>query len=316
MGGILSILIQYFPPRAKWSVDEIGNLSGNVYLVTGASSGIGKACATTLAAKGGKVYVACRSESTANDVVQQLKAASGSQDVHYLLLDLSSLKSVEQAAAHFLRQETELHVLFNNGGVMTPPEVLTPQGLDTTFATNVLGAFQLTNLLLPALLAGAKSSPDGTARVVNTSSSTAELATLDYQSLIGKKQRSAHALYAQSKLGIAIFARELARRYGDQGIVSTSVHPGSINTELFRTQPTIVQWLMRLLLYSPEKGALTLLYCGVALETKLSNGKYFIPWARPGKSWQPQPSVEDPAVGKKLWEWLEDRVNDIKTTTS
>lgn len=110
----------------------------------------------------------------------------------------------------------------------------------------MLGAFHLTHLLLPAILAARRSSPDGTARVVNTSSSTAELATLDYRSLHGDTghKPGAHALYAQSKLGVSIFARELARRYGEQGIIATSVHPGSINTELFRTQPGFVQWLM------------------------------------------------------------------------
>ncbi|EJD45681.1 NAD(P)-binding protein [Auricularia subglabra TFB-10046 SS5] len=308
MYSIYSILEQFWPPRATWSVESLPDLTGKVFLVTGASSGIGKACATALAKRGGKVYVACRSDESARQVTSGIKNASGAE-VQALHLDLSSLPSVKKAAEMFLSQENELHVLFNNGGVMAPPDTVTPQGIDMTFATNVLGAYYLTLLLLPALLAGRRTSLDGTTRVVNTSSSTAELAgPLDYDSINGKTTRSASKQYAQSKLGVAVFARELARRYEDQGIVSTSFHPGSINTELFRTLSWPVRMIMRLLLYTPEQGALTMLYCGVAPETKDSNGKYFVPWARPGKSWQPQPCVEDDAVGKKLWEWLEGRV--------
>jgi len=138
----------------------------------------------------------------------------------------------------------------------------------TDIVQNVVGAFYLTHLLMPALLKAAQSSPDGTARVVGTSSSTAEMAVLDYASLLGPvantKPVAAGVLYAQSKLGVAISARELARRYGDHGIVSMSAHPGeptltprrekelttscarlgSISTGLFRNLPFPVRPIM------------------------------------------------------------------------
>lgn len=132
---------------------------------------------------------------------------------------------------------------------MAPRRELTEDGIETTFGVvsqirapffislpnsspdpkNVVGAFYLTHLLMPTLLAGARDAPDRIARVVNTSSATAEVAELEYESLTGETKRNHGALYAQSKLGVAIFARELARRYGEFNIVSNSMHPGQYN---------------------------------------------------------------------------------------
>ncbi|KAH7101297.1 NAD(P)-binding protein [Auriculariales sp. MPI-PUGE-AT-0066] len=315
MGGLwstcahtYSIIAQYWPPAAKWRVEDMPDQTGRVILVTGASSGIGRACVMALAAKGAKVYVACRTEAHCQTVIDQVRHATG-KTVFAMTIDLSSLSAVERAAQGFLSQENCLHALFNNGGVWNPEHPVTEDGLETTFGTNVVGAFYLTHLLMPALLAGARSSADGTARVVGTSSSTAEVGTLNYASFFGPVPGTpttrSEALYAQSKLGVAVYARELARRYGDSGIVSTSAHPGSISTGLYRNLPIFIRVAFSVLCWSPEQGALTMLYCGTAEETKDSNGKYFIPWARPGASWQPQPCVEDPAVGNKLWEWME-----------
>ncbi|KAG6891647.1 hypothetical protein C0992_012696 [Termitomyces sp. T32_za158] len=171
--------------------------------------------------------------------------------------------------------------------------------------------FYLTKLLLPALLAGAKSSPDGKARVVNTSSSGHLSGSLDFNTFKDSpKRRKAFRpfLYAQSKFGNIVFANELARRYEDQGIVSTSLNPGNLRSDLQRHLPKLFYMLTYFFIYPVTFGALTQLYAGTTAAGAELSGKYLIPWARVGK---PSPATQDPELGKQLWEWAEEQVANI-----
>jgi len=105
-----------------------------------------------------------------------------------------------------------------------------------------------------------------------------------------------------------VFATELARRYGDQGIVSTSLHPGSLNSDLHRHGGRIQRYLIHFILYDSSHGALTQLWAGTSVEGKGMNGKYLIPWARIGS---PREDTQDAATGRQLWAWLEEQVKDI-----
>jgi len=157
----------------------------------------------------------------------------------------------------------------------------------------------------------AKTTPDGKARVVTTSSIMHILRGLDFATFKdgpARKKWRPEALYSQSKNGNVVFATELARRYGDQGIVSTSVNPGNLRSELIRHAPFVQRQLVNMLLHPVPLGALTSLYAGTMPDGVNWNGKYFIPWARPGI---PRPDTQDPKVGKQLWDWLEEQVKDI-----
>ncbi|SJL13973.1 related to Oxidoreductase, short-chain dehydrogenase [Armillaria ostoyae] len=302
-------LSQSFPPSPKWSADDIPDLSGRVVVVTGGNTGIGKETVKALLKRNAKVYMAARNEMKARNAIHELLKDTG-KEAHFLKLDLASLKGVREAAAEFKSKEPELHTLFNNAGVMWPPlHQTSADGYDLQFATNVMGHFLLTHLLLGNLKAGAKSLPEKKSRVVNTSSGASYLThRIDWETLVdGPKRRawlsSTEALYHQSKFANVVFSNELARRYGDEGIISISLNPGNIKTELLRHKSSVFQYLSQYVLYSATYGALTQLWAGTALEAAECNGMFLAPWARVAR---PNPFTDDPAVAKKLWDWLEE----------
>ncbi|KAH8981077.1 NAD(P)-binding protein [Lactarius akahatsu] len=272
MGSTLSALQQSFPPKPTWGVDDIPDLTGKVVLVTGGNAGVGKETVKQLLAHNAKVYLAARSAQRANEAIAELKNETGKEAI-FLQLDLADIPAIRKSAQEFLSKESQLHVLINNAGVMmSPKEQVTAQKYDMQFGTNVIGHWLFTQLLLPALFAATDASPSHEkARVVT------------------------------GLIGNVVVARELARRYGDK-IVSTSLNPGNIRTDILRHQPgwlnAIVYWLM----YPVSYGALTQLYCATAPSAADANGKFFIPWARLG---EPNKTALEPQIGERLWSWLE-----------
>ncbi|PPQ73153.1 hypothetical protein CVT26_014819 [Gymnopilus dilepis] len=313
MGIVSSLISQSFPPKSKFTVDDIPDLSGKVIIVTGANTGIGRETAKALLAHNAKVYIAARNKEKTEPVIQKLKEETKNEPI-FLKLDLGDLKSIKASAEEFLSKESELHVLFNNAGVMIPPiEDLTKQGYDLQFGTNVLGHFYFTKLLLPALLAGAKSSPDGKARVVNTSSSAAYYTnTIDFNTLKdspARRKKAGWMLYSQSKLGNVLIANELARRYADQGIVSTSLNPGNIKSDLQRHMSSVEHFIVDRMLYPTPYGALTQLWAGTSPQGVELNGKFLVPWARVGPT--PKGAVKDSKIGEEVWKWCEEQVANV-----
>ncbi|CCO34593.1 hypothetical protein BN14_08697 [Rhizoctonia solani AG-1 IB] len=315
MGNIFS---QAFPPKSLFSVEQIPDLTGQVVIVTGGNAGVGKETCKALLNKNAKVYLAARSKSRADDAIEWLKAETNGKAPIFLELDLGNLDSVRKAAEEFKSKEQELHVLFNNAGVMTPPvEQRTANGYDLQFGTNVLGHYFFTTLLLPTLIHTAKSSPlaRGHARVINTSSSAVyfvpkggiawETLGTDASSTAACKKLGTGGLYAQSKLGNVLFSNELAKRYADQGIISSSLNPGNLQTDLQRHIPWLVAKAMNLFLYPASYGALTQLWSGTSLDGESHSGKFLIPWARVGDA---GPSSHDEKLAEKLWSWLEEQV--------
>ncbi|KAF9817523.1 hypothetical protein IEO21_03374 [Rhodonia placenta] len=224
-----SALGQLFPPRARFDTEQMPDLTGRVTIVTGIERKPNAPCAKALLEHNAIVYMATRNKRKAEEAIAELNERTGRLAI-YLELDLSSLSSVKRAAEEFMSKEKKLHILFNNAGVMwSPREMLTAEGYDMQFGTNVLGHFYLTALLMPALLAGRDSSPDGYVRVITTSSSAAYRYTLNWDSFkagAARRKMSPRTLYCQSKFADVVFARQLAKRYGEKGIVSISCNPG------------------------------------------------------------------------------------------
>ncbi|KAG8747717.1 hypothetical protein FRC10_011844 [Ceratobasidium sp. 414] len=316
-----------FPGQPRWSIDQIPDLTGQVMIVTGGNAGIGRETCKVLLNKGAKVYLAARSKSKADEAIEWLKSETGGKAPVFLQLDLADLASVRRAVDEFKQKEQKLDVLFNNGGVMTPPiDMKTSTGYDIQFGTNVLGHYLFTVLLLPVLIHTAQTSPRGHARVVNVASSGhwfAPKGGVDYSTLVPndptsearRRKLGTQRLYAQSKWGNVVFANELARRYESQGVISTSLHPGGIKTELQRhlTLGSIAETLLlnavhafqNSLLWPAPYGALTQLYAGTTPEGNRFSGQYLIPWARHSKS---RADTWDEEAGRKLWAWLEEQV--------
>ncbi|KAF5343485.1 hypothetical protein D9758_015640 [Tetrapyrgos nigripes] len=285
----------HIPPKATWSTAQIPDLSGKVMIVTGGNTGIGKDTIEALLEHNAKVYMASRNSEKAMAAIEDLKTKTGKEAL-FLKLDLADLKSVKAAAEEFMSKEKELHVLFNNGGVMfCPMEMVTAQGYDLQFGTNVLAKTTATPV-----------------RVVNTSSVTHVMfRKLDFNSFKDgptRKKLGKYLLYGQSKFGNIVFSNELVRRYGEKGIASTSLHPGDLKTELNRHSP--IESFINFFLYPSKMGALTQLWAGTAPEPegKELSGKYLVPWARLGA---PVRAAEDEKLGKELWEWCEEQVKDF-----
>ncbi|KAI0031849.1 NAD-P-binding protein [Vararia minispora EC-137] len=302
MGQHFSLLGQWLPPRSHFSVSDIPDLTGKVALVTGGNAGIGKETVKHLLVHGAKVYIAARSHTRAIGAINELERETGKRAV-FIELDLANLSCVRKMAEAFLGLEHELHIL----GVMWPAhDRLTTDGYDLQFGTNVLGHYALTKLLLPALSEGARNSEEGKARVVIVASMAAYLNTIHWGSFTPGPVRDAmstYELYDQSKHAPVVFAAELARRYGDHGLVVTSCNPGNLRTDLQRHVPTPFRQILQYgLLYPAPYGALTPLWAGTSAETLDMNGKFLIPWARLGEC---RPEANDPEISRKLWKFME-----------
>ncbi|TBU37636.1 NAD(P)-binding protein [Dichomitus squalens] len=290
----LPALGQIYPPKSKFSVDQIPDLTGRVVIVTGGNTGLGYETVKALLQHNAKVYLAARSKEKAEKAISSLKEATGKEAIFHEL-DLSDLAAVKKSAGHFLSKEKELHVLYNNAGVMWPPiEMLTKDGHDLQF--------------------GAKTSPDQHARVIVVSSSGAYAETLHWGTFKDSPERrklSTQSLYYQSKHANVIVARQIAKRYADKGIVAISLNPGNITTDLQRYVPPLASKIMStILLYPAPQGALTQLFAGTMPEALNYNGEYMIPWARLGKC---RPECYNDEIGERLWKWLEDEVKPYRT---
>ncbi|KAG1854841.1 hypothetical protein DFJ58DRAFT_376912 [Suillus subalutaceus] len=316
MGNFLSWVTDAVPPKATFSVDQIPDLTGKVIIVTGANTGIGKETARVLLAHGAKVYIAARNQAASEEAIRQLKQETGNEAI-FLKLDLSDLKAIKASAEEFLSKETQLHILLNNAGVMAPPiELVTADGYDLQFGTNVLGHYYFTKLLLPILTSTAKAIPEGKVRIVNLASCAHLFGGLDFNTFKdgpARKKCSRGSLYNQSKFGNVVLALELAKRYGGQGIISTALNPGNINSDLPRhvtaQLPSVAKRIIiKVLLYDVSQGALTQLYAATSPEAASLNGKYLVPWARVRP---PRQETQDPQLGKALWDWLDEQVKDV-----
>ena len=270
----------------------MGAESGRTFLVTGGNTGIGLATATELARRGGRVYVASRSEAKGSDAVASIVAATGNAEVSYLPLDLGDLGSVRACADEFLATGQPLHVLINNAGVAGRGG-LTRDGFEMLFGVNHLGHFALTTALAGRL---AESAP---ARVVTVASdSHYQAKNIDFTALRRRTRgiTGLHA-YAVSKLCNVLFSQELARRLEGTGVSTYALHPGVVASDIWRQVPRPVRGIMTARMLTTEQGALTSLYCATAPEVATQTGLFY-----DGCKLREASSVATPSLGKILWE--------------
>lgn len=220
-------------PR-RWTTADMPDLTGRTVLVTGASSGIGLEAAAGLAAHGATVTLAVRDEGRGADAQAVIEARSPGALTELGLVDLADLSSVRRFAAQWSdAHPAGLDVLVNNAGVMAIPRRETPDGFEAQFATNHLGHFALTGLLLPALVARPRS------RVVTVSSGAHRMGRMDFDDLMGERRYRAWGAYGQSKLANLLFTAELQRRADAAGVplLAVAAHPGYAATGLQSAGP-------------------------------------------------------------------------------
>lgn len=212
-----------------FTAEDVPALDGRTFLVTGANSGIGFEAAKVLAARGGRVLMACRDRDKAEAARTQIANAHPLAQTEFLPLDLADLASIRRAAL-IAGQEKRIDVLINNAGVMRPPLQHTRDGFELQFGINHLGHFALTAELLPKLAQGENP------RVVTVASIAHRRGQIDFDNLDGRKGYNAWDFYAQSKLANALFFAELDRRLRAAGspIASIGCHPGVAHTGIGR----------------------------------------------------------------------------------
>ena len=205
------------------------SLAGKTVIITGANCGIGKETAIDMAKRQARVIMACRSVERGEKAAEEVRRASGSSKVVFQQLDLASLTSVRRFCERVLKEEPRIDILINNAGIMACPYWKTEDGFEMQFGVNHLGHFLLTNLLLDRL----KEAP--AARIVNVSSiAHAMTKGINFDDINSEKSYSAWTAYGQSKLANILFTRSLARRLEGTTVTTTSLHPGTIRTELAR----------------------------------------------------------------------------------
>ena len=256
----------------RYSLDEVPDLRGKTYLITGGNAGIGFACANHLCAKGAHVVLGCRDKSRGHEAMGRLQSTWGEAAADFVGLDLSSLDSIQQCVQE-VQAWPQLDGLVNNAGIVTSGDRLGALGFDLRFETNHLGHWALTGLLVDKLV-------ESNARVVTVSSMTYRTISANWQSA-QTGGGEFYGGYALSKLANLVFALELNRRAVKAGLplMSIACHPGAVDTNMIanyvpRLYP-LAKPLISLLLNSPEGGALPLLR-GVA-DPRVRGGEFFAP---------------------------------------
>lgn len=278
---------QVFPPRPTFQDTHLEPQDGKVFLITGGYSGIGFELATMLYRNHARVYIAGRSEEKARQAIRniQAKAPTSRGSLVFLHLELDDLSSIKASAGAFKAKESKLHVLWNNAGVSRPPAgSVSKQGVELQLATNCLGPFLFTRLLLPLIETTAAAEIPGSVRIVWTASQIVELSAppggMDMSELHTPSKDQLRN-YINSKFGNWLLAVEFARTVGrTSNVVSIALNPGSASSNLFRHTPSIY-WLAWPVLYSPKMTAYTELYAGLSGDISLeTNGCYVIPFGR------------------------------------
>ncbi|KAM0450625.1 hypothetical protein ACHAO4_006611 [Trichoderma viride] len=279
-----------------------------VYIVTGSNTGVGKELAQILYSKNATVYVAARSQVKATEAIDAIRTAcpSSTGRLEFLALDLADLEAVAKSAKEFLTRESKLDVLFNNAGLMHPPQgSKTKQGYELQLGVNNLGHLLFTELLTPLLAQTARSyrsfSKD-TVRVVWVSSLYSEMGSpkggfdpdnMNYE----KKDESTFYKYS-------------------------SVNPGNLRSDLqrYHTGSLLSKISPKILLFPPINGAYSELFCGLSPEvTAEKSGSYAIPWGRFAKIREDidngSRSVQEGGTGmaEKWYDWCLERVEPFMT---
>lgn len=286
--------------RSSWDIKNVSSQRGKIVIITGANSGIGYVTALELAKKDATVVMACRNLPAADEVKNEILGIYPKAQITTMQIDLSRLSSVRDFADHFRKTFDKLNLLINNAGIMMSPYKETEDGFENQLATNFMGHFALTGLLMQQLI----NTPDS--RVITLSSLAYKWAAVNFDDLHFKKGYNKRKAYGQSKRACLIFAYELNRRLAasNKSTISLAAHPGMTKTNLDRYFPAFIRPLGNLFLQGAKKGALPTLFA--ALQKELKGGEYIGPDGFKELSGHPtivdsNEATKDQEIANKLW---------------
>ena len=271
------------------------SMQGKTCVITGATSGIGRAAAEALAAMGARVVMIARDRQRGEAMLTQLRDRFPLAGHSIYYADLLRLAEVKRAAADIAAAEPRVDVLLNNAGAMFASRKITPDGFERTFALNHVAPFVLTHGLRERLFAAAP------ARVVNTSGCLNHLATLHLDDLRLEHRYNAFYAYAHAKLCCVLFTRELARRWASQQVTANCLHPGEVATRFGYKSGGLIPYafaVIHLFGSSPEKGARRVVRLASAREYAGVTGRYFYK----ERLARPNPLAEDDENAERLWQ--------------
>lgn len=272
-------------------------MDGKTVIITGANSGIGKETARKLASLGARVIMACRNLETAKEAQEDIVKTSGNSNVILKKLDLSSQKSVREFAADINKTEKQLNVLIHNAGMaLAIRSHQSVDGIELTMATNHYGPFLLTHLLIDLLK---KTAPS---RIVIVASELYKLSSVNLNNLNPVNLKPSAYLYYVSKFANIYFCRELAKRIAGSGVTANCLHPGMIDSGIWRNVPFPLNYPMKLItrgfFKTVEQGAQTTIHLAISEEVEGVSGKYFMDCKEAALN----ASAMDDEKATKLWE--------------
>lgn len=274
-------------------------LDGKVFLITGATEGIGKAAALSFAKGGATLVLVGRNREKTERTVTDLRAASGNEAITHLLGDMSKIADVRTVAEGFRRKHDRLDVLVNNAGAVFNDYSLSADGIEMTFALNHVGYFVLTVALLDLV----RKTPG--ARIVSTSSGAHRGGKVNLDTIVKRNGKAGFSSYSDSKLANILFTRELARQLDGSGATANCMHPGFVRTGFGMNNPgwmaSVISVASSLFARTPEKGAETLVWLATSPEAAQHNGQYFYD----KKIASTSKRAQDDAMAKALWELSE-----------
>ncbi|KAK6524519.1 hypothetical protein TWF281_011426 [Arthrobotrys megalospora] len=304
-----------------FTAESLPDLTGRVYLVTGGNTGIGYETVYALASKGATVYLCARTQSKATAAITSMreKLQNPNAPIHYLHMDHMDLSTVVAGANSFLSNESSLHGLILNAGIMCTPWEESTDGYEAHWQTNYVSHYLLTYLLLPTIQATAARCDPGVVRIVELSSGAWQMAKgpgiwFDKLALADKEPLDR---YCQSKLANVLHAKELHKKIGPKEgqpqrgeVWVSSVHPGLVETNLsanYATTSALGRTLLRMGMGAPpEKGCLGSLFAVASNNFKREwSGSYMVPTAKKGWTWR---WANDKALQEKLWTWSEEQL--------
>lgn len=262
--------------QGMWDTLELQPMEGKVVLVTGASSGVGLAAAEGFARLGAGVRLLVRDERRGEASRAEVVARSGNDDVRVDLCDLSDLGAVRRLAQRLCQELGRLDVLVNNAGALVNERTLSVDGIELTFATNVVGPFLLTNLLVPLLTKGSLAKKGSPTRIVNVSSGGMYTQRIHLDDLqMSEEEFDGPTAYARSKRAEVMLTEVWAQRLRETGVVVHAMHPGWVDTPGLRSSLPRFHRVTKPLLRTPMQGADTIVWLGAAAEPGRSSGRFW-----------------------------------------